>query len=213
VVDDAVWPGNTLIQAIVPTGDGNSTHANWAAHTVIALNERRKPTVFNGCEYECTARAGDYKTAPVTQPTWPIVEGSEVVDDQITWTCRVGAWNPSTGSNYACVDEKPPSETDYIAVNHIGNVDTYAAGNLVGTIGQVKCVQLQALAIVEGEPTPTNLQLAIRSGGADYFGSSHAVPNTASTQLASLWPTDPATGLAWTESGVNAMEIGVKAVA
>ena len=213
VVDNAAWPGNTKIQAIKPTGAGASSHSAWAADTVIDLNEVRKPTVFNGFEYECTARADDFKTGAV-EPVWGIVVGATTDDDtNITWTCRVGAWNPSTGDNYACVDEVPPSETDYVSLNHIGNVDTYAAGDLVGAIGSVKCVQVQALAKAEGEPTPTNLQLVLRSGGTDYVGSSHEVPNTNAAQLASIWVTDPATAAAWIESGINDMEIGVKAVA
>jgi hypothetical protein len=124
----------------------------------------------------------------------------------------VGAWSPSTGDNYACVEEVPASETDYVKVNAIGNIDTYAAGNLVGTVGSVKCVQVQALAISEGAPTPTRLQLVARSGAVDYFSADILVPATSAT-LANIWETDPATAAAWTEGGVNAMEIGVKAVA
>jgi len=147
ILDDADWPGNTKIQAIVPTGAGNSTQ-----------------------------------------------------------------WTPSAGANYECVDEVPPSEADYVATNTIGHLDQFAAGNLVGTIGSVKCVQVQALAKTDGAPTPTNLQLAVRSGSADYLSGDKAVPS-ASKQLWNLWETDPATAAAWSESGVNAMEIGVKAVA
>ena len=212
IMDDAAWPGNTKIQAIRPTGAGASSHSAWAADTVIALNEVRKPTAYNGFEYECTARGGDYKTAAVTEPTWPTTVATEVVDDQLTWTCRVGAWSPSTGDNYACVEEVPASETDYVKVNAIGNIDTYAAGNLVGTVGSVKCVQVQALAISEGAPTPTRLQLVARSGAVDYFSADILVPATSAT-LANIWETDPATAAPWTEGGVNAMEIGVKAVA
>lgn len=147
VIDDAAWPGNSKIQAIKPTGAGNSTQ-----------------------------------------------------------------WTPSAGANYACVDEVPPSEADYIESNVIGHLDLYAASDLVGTIGAVKCVQVQALAVAEGAPTPTNLQFAVRSGGTDYFSGDKLVPSGAA-QLAGLWETDPATGVAWLAGAVNAMEIGVKAVA
>jgi hypothetical protein len=75
-----------------------------------------------------------------------------------------------------------------------------------------KCVQLQALAKAEGSPSPHNLQLAVRTNGADYFSGDKAVPSS-STQLSSLWEANPATSAPWQEAEVNAMEIGVKAVA
>ena len=147
IVDDAAWIGNTRIQAIVPTGAGNSA--------------------------------------------------------QLT---------PSTGNNWACVDEKPPSETDYVSTNVVDQLDTYAAGDLAGTIGTVKCVQVQTLAKAEGAPTPTNFKLAVRVGGTDYL-STNKPPLTISKQLYAVWETNPNTAAAWTEAGVNGMEFGVKSAA
>ena len=121
-------------------------------------------------------------------------------------------WTPSAGDNYACVDEVPPSESDFIVTNTLDHLDLYAAGDLAGTIGSVKCVQLQALAKAEGSPTPHNLQLAVRTNGADYFSGDKAVPSS-STPLSNLWEANPATAAPWQEAEVNAMEIGVKAVA
>lgn len=75
----------------VATGnwDADSTWAAaWLADTVQALNSWRRPTVANGFIYECTARAGDFKTDPATEPVWPTTVGNTVVDDQVTWTCR-----------------------------------------------------------------------------------------------------------------------------
>jgi len=68
------------------------------------------------------------------------------------------------------------------------------------------------LAKAEGSPSPHNLQLAVRTIGADYFSGDKAVPSS-STQLSSLWEANPATSAPWQEAEVNAMEIGVKAVA
>lgn len=58
----------------------------WAADTVIALYETRKPTVKDNYIYVCTARAGDFKTHAATEPNWAsIANGATIVDDQITW--------------------------------------------------------------------------------------------------------------------------------
>ena len=74
----------------------------WTADTVKAVGDFVVPTagLENGFRYECTASAGDHKTHATTEPTWPIVEGATVVDDQVTWTCRYGG-NLGTGANGA----------------------------------------------------------------------------------------------------------------
>ena len=148
VVDNAAWPGNTKIMAIVPTGAGASTQ-----------------------------------------------------------------WAPSAGSNFQCVDEIPADETDFVSTNTIGHLDTYAAADLTGSIENVKCVQVQALAVKEGAPTPLNLQLAVKSGATTYLSADKAIPATTSTALAALWEADPATEAPWEITAVNDAEIGMKAVA
>ena len=74
----------------------------WTADTVKALGDVVVPTagLENGFRYECTARAGDYKTHATTEPTWPTTEGATVVDEQITWTCRLGN-HQGSGANGA----------------------------------------------------------------------------------------------------------------
>jgi len=119
---------------------------------------------------------------------------------------------PSAGSNYACVDEIPASDTDYVYSNTVDQLDTYAAGNLTGTIGTIKAVQVQSRVVKEGTATPQNVKLAVRSGATDYVSADKVVPTTAAT-VASIWETDPATSAAWSEANVNAVEIGVKTAA
>lgn len=147
IMDDAGWIGDTKIQALVPTGAGNTT-----------------------------------------------------------------GWTPSAGANWACVDEKPASDVDYVSINANDTTDTYATGNLAGTIGTIKCVQVQSRMRTDGAPTPTNLKLVVRSGAADYLSGNKAVP-AAEKSLWNLWETDPADAAAWAEADVNAMEIGVKSAA
>lgn len=119
-------------------------------------------------------------------------------------------WTPSVGSNWSCVDDIPQDENDYVAVNAVDKVDLYGATDLIGSIEAVKCVQVQALAVKGGAPTPQNLQLACRTGGSNYFGDSQAVPDATSKSLAKIWETNPNTSVAWTEEDVNGMEIGIK---
>jgi hypothetical protein len=118
-------------------------------------------------------------------------------------------WTPSAGNNYACVDEVPPSDADYVSINAIDTTDTYAAGDLSGTIGTIKCVQVQSRTRTDGTPTPENLKLVVRSGGTDYLSADKAVP-AAEHGLCSIWETNPADSAAWEEADVNGMEIGIR---
>ena len=121
-------------------------------------------------------------------------------------------WAASTGSNFACVDEVPPSDADYVSANANDVSDTYVAGDLTGSIDSIKCIQVQARARTEGAPTPTNLKLVVRSGGTDYLSGDKAVP-AAEKGLSHIWETDPNTAAAWLEAGVNGAEIGIKSAA
>jgi hypothetical protein len=137
---------------------------------------------------------------------------SKIQKKQITGAGTTGAWTPSAGNAWDCVDEIPPSDTDYIYDNTVDHVSTFAGGNLSGSIAAIKCVQIEARTQKEGTPTPQNIQVACRSGGVDSFGSSYA-PTTSWTTPFRLMEVDPATNNAWLTAAVNALEIGVKAVA
>lgn len=121
-------------------------------------------------------------------------------------------WTPSVGANWQCVDERPASDVDYVSINTVDIVDTYQAGNMVGSINSVKCVQVQSRTESFVTPTPTNLKLVVRSGGVDYLSGDKFVP-AAPSGLHNLWETNPADSLAWEEADVNAMEIGIKSAA
>jgi hypothetical protein len=135
---------------------------------------------------------------------------------QAIWPSAPGdlaEWDPSSGQNWDCVDEIPYSDTDYVSTNVTGKTDLYEVTDLVGSIHSVRCIQVSARAIKEGSPTPQNLQLACRSGGANYFGENVPVPAVNPKPLTKLWDTNPATGQPWTKDEVNALQLGFKAVA
>jgi len=117
-------------------------------------------------------------------------------------------WDPSTGSNYACVDEVPQSDTDYVSTNVNDEIDTYTLANLP-TVQSVKAVQVMARARKEGVSTPQNIALVARIGGTDYPSSDHAL-STAFIGHTNLWQNNPNTAAAWTESEVNSLQAGVK---
>lgn len=71
-------PGTDQI-TITPTDN----LADWAATTAYVLGNRVEPTTPNTYVYEVTT-AG---TSGGSEPTWPTVIGSTVVDGTVVWTC------------------------------------------------------------------------------------------------------------------------------
>ena len=121
-------------------------------------------------------------------------------------------WTPSAGANFGCVDEVPPSDSDYVSTNTDGHLDLYTFSDLQGAVDAVKSVQVQARMLKEGSPTPQKGQLAVRSGGANYVSGSKVLPIASPRAVCNLWETNPATSAAWTTTGVNGAEFGIKAV-
>lgn len=117
-------------------------------------------------------------------------------------------WTPSTGSNYACVDEIPGSATDYVQSSTANQVDTYAFGNLSALSTTIHATALNAM-IKKTDSGSRGISPVTRSGGTDYVGSETS-PTTSDLYMTEIRETDPDTAAAWDESGVNAAEFGVK---
>lgn len=121
-------------------------------------------------------------------------------------------WDASTGSPYACVDEIPYSDTDYIYTNTSGECDTYTCADLSGNISEIKCLVVQARMSYEGSPSPTKQKIAIKSGETEYYGNDIS-PTLSFTNFNKIWEKNPSDGItAWTTAAINSLEIGVKAV-
>lgn len=58
----------------------------WTATQAKSLGDAVRPTTRNGFVYENTSGSG---TTSGSEPTWPTTPGNTVVDNDITWTCRV----------------------------------------------------------------------------------------------------------------------------
>lgn len=116
---------------------------------------------------------------------------------------------PSTGANWSCVDELPFSATDFVSGSAAGVKDTYATTDLPAGITTVYGVQVAAVAKKTDAGT-RSLKTTVRSGGTDYSDAAGTALTTSDTTVLSMRSVDPATGVAWTPTGVNALEVGVE---
>lgn len=122
------------------------------------------------------------------------------------------AWTPSTGANWAAVDEQPANDdTDYVSSATVNQVDTYAFADLGANVGAIDAVNVVLRARKDDAGTRQVAPVA-RPGSTDRVGATKTLSTT--YQLVdNLWLTNPDTSSAWTRTAFNASEFGVKEIA
>lgn len=115
---------------------------------------------------------------------------------------------PSTGTaHYACVDENPPNTTDYISMDVVSQRDSYGYPDIAAlSSSAIYGVQLNAYWMKD-DAGSRSAATFVRSVSTNADGASVSLPSsfTFNTQI---FPTDPDTSAAWTQSAINAAEFG-----
>lgn len=118
-------------------------------------------------------------------------------------------WN-AEGGDYTRVDEaSSDGDTTRLytpTANAVATFNLDASGLSGVTITAVK-VYINTRGL---DPISNVVQLAVRTGGTDYFSSSKTYNNTSYHLESATWTLNPNTGVAWTISDVDAMEAGMK---
>lgn len=118
-------------------------------------------------------------------------------------------WTPSTpGTHYTLVDETAPNTTDYVSSSTVGQRDTYSMQDLTAVTGTIYAVQI-ALAALKSDAGARSIKPLLLSAASEALGAATALA-TGQTYTLHQQATDPATGAAWTESAVNAMQCGAE---
>lgn len=120
-----------------------------------------------------------------------------------------GATSSWTGA-FTDIDETAYNDADFINSATANQVSTFAQTGPSMTGYTVKAVIVAARA-KRGSSGPANLQLALRSAGTDYFSASHAL-DLGYTAEQNVWETNPATGAAWVNTAISAIQPGVKSI-
>jgi hypothetical protein len=114
----------------------------------------------------------------------------------------------STGStNFSCVDETSPNDdTDYVSSSTPGDIDLYSfpSRTINGTIVAV----VNNLIARKDDIGTRVLSDEIRSGGSNSAGANQLTLTTSYAHLQQIRETDPATGVAWTNTGLNNVQLG-----
>lgn len=116
-------------------------------------------------------------------------------------------WTPSTGStHYTLVDEVPYDDADYLETNTDAQQEIYGLTDWTGTNKTPQMTVTWVRALKTTADTQ-KLKLIVKSGATTDVGAAQDVFTTA-TYLSRIDETDPNTGVAWTDSGIDAMQIG-----
>lgn len=133
-------------------------------------------------------------------------------DGKFEWLQASGAgssaqWTPSAGSNYACVDESPPSDADYIEDATVGHKDSYATADLATSVGAVHFL-VRVSRARKTDAGAGAIRQNVKSGATEGNGADIAL-STADVTYKTAFPQDPNAGPGdWTIAAVNAMEHG-----
>lgn len=123
----------------------------------------------------------------------------------------------STGSDhYAVLDEQPPNTTDYAYSDVDAEVELVNMTNVAAGTTNISAVQIEIYANKNDAGAAVQLEPVVKSGGSTYIGTPITLATgwtylrhdtTTQTEILLI---DPATSTAWTASGVNAAEFGVR---
>lgn len=118
-------------------------------------------------------------------------------------------WTRSAGSdNYALVNEKPADTTTYVYTDTVGNKDIYTLEDVDPAI-EIKGLQMVVLAEKEDSGL-ANFQ-GIWKPAATEYNTPTMYPGTDEfTFFKHCQTLNPETGLAWTASEVNDLEVGIE---
>lgn len=116
-------------------------------------------------------------------------------------------WNPSAGNNYECVDEVPPSSADYVQINVVDQLDSYAMDT--HTLGAGQTIEA-VIPIVSAARQDASEEIAVgtRLSGTDLIGSDQT-PGIAYDNFWERQTTKPGGG-AWAQADVDAFEALIK---
>lgn len=115
-----------------------------------------------------------------------------------------------SATNYMNVAEIPYSVGDYNSSNVSGAKDLYTFGDLAGSTTTVYGVQTGVVA-ARTDVGSGSVRPILKSGGTVYNDTTVSL-GPSSQYIGNVRETDPATGTAWTVSGVNGIEAGVEVI-
>jgi hypothetical protein len=120
-------------------------------------------------------------------------------------------WVANGGSTTGCVNDLMPNgDNSYLSSANTNDVSTFILPPLDSTPSIIYGLQVTH-ASRKTDAGTRQISDMVRSGGANYVGNTVSLSN-GYLMFPNIYTTDPNTSAAWTQSGANAVEIGVKEI-
>ncbi len=121
-------------------------------------------------------------------------------------------FTPLAGTNWESVDEAPgpDGDTSYVESSTAGHQDLYTTGNQAGTVDTIYAVAVRANA-KKTDAGSRSIRMLTRTVSTTAQGIVDPMLTDYNYHV-HVFENDPTTSVAWTQSGVDAMQIGVENV-
>ena len=122
-------------------------------------------------------------------------------------------WAPSSGTNHSALVNDNPADDDasYVASNTQDDTDLFAYDNLSAiTTEPILGVQVNTDVRMSESPGDLDIMQPVKSGTTTADGSTVNIDDDSYIHVHRILEDDPATSNAWTASGLNAAQFGIK---
>lgn len=211
------------IEAVIHSSTGSATvYINGVAAIGPLTNVDTQATAsttwntysFNGIGSGDTSYVSDIYAADGTSGDITAVIGDCRVDAHApTSDGGVDEWTPSTGTDaYAMLDEAAPDDdTTYIESGTNDQRTVCGFDDLIPTGAAIKGIAV-VWNMKKTDAGASTVAPVIRQSATNYDGTAQAPSDSAYAYFGQVYEQDPDTSAAWTESGFESAEFGVKKV-
>lgn len=154
-----------------------------------------------------------FRDVVIRNDTWPGVDLRTIMVLPTGNSAANTGWTASAGQKFECIDEIPPSATDYISSGTSAGDQRYSATHATAAALGIPSSILGVTVIArmqEASSTTTLGAVGIRSGSTNFELTAADLGDTTLVTRSALYENDPNTAAPWTQSGFNAAEPLVK---
>lgn len=203
LISDTVGTFEVRVNGVsVLSGSGQDTRNGGAVGTINTWRFTTSGATDDFDDWYGSPASADWKSNPRAIGQLPNSDGGV-----LQWTCSTGT------THYVLVDDATPGgDTDYVSDSTSGNRDTYgypAVGVGSGSTVYGVMIRIWARKDDAGARTITGV---VRIGSTNYDNGTTYALTSSYAPYEPLWTTDPSTSSAWSVSGVNGAEYGIKDV-
>jgi hypothetical protein len=122
-----------------------------------------------------------------------------------------GTTNTFTSGAYTDIDETTASDTDVAISGTTGQIIQVNCTGMPTGWSNLSVIAVKNIAsAAKGATGPSKLAVGVRTGGTDYYETATALDGGYSVFPQKIWELNPVTGVAWTTTEIDALQLAYK---